>query len=118
MNGNIIIKCYINNYIEKEIFIVTWTVKVKYTRPNTDVDFYSDLGNEERVVSDDNERLISHTKVLSDNELEVISTFVFKDESSKTYYNNDSELQAWKAACNTYNTSNSISKAIIQNEET
>ena len=117
MNGNIIIKCFINNYIEKEIFIVTWTVKVKYTRPNTDVDFYT-TDEKFLVISNDVERLIGHTKVLSDNELEVTSTFVYRDESSKKYYTNDSRLQDWKAACDTYNTSNSISKTIIQNEET
>ena len=117
MNGNIIIKCYINNYIEKEIFIVTWTVKVKYTRPNTDVDFYT-TEDKFLVVSDDLGRLIEYTKVLSDNELEQTKTLVYRDESSKTYYINDSKFQSWKVARDTYNTLNSISKTIIQNEET
>ena len=106
---------------------MTWTVKYKHTRPNTDVEFYSEEPDSPmnyfdtaQVVSDykDTGKLISTSMSLSENGLELIKTLVYKDEASKLAYSADSRILAWKAACDTYNTSNNISKDTILYEET
>ena len=96
--------------------LVSWDDKDRFCEDAL-CDFYA-TEDKFLVVSDDPGRLIEYTKVLSDNELEQTKTLVYRDESSKNYYINDSKFQSWKVARDTYNTSNSISKTIIQNEET
>jgi hypothetical protein len=106
---------------------MTWTIKIKHTRPNTDVEFYkatessymndSDTSYVESTYKDTGKR-VSSSSSLSENELELTKTHVYRDEASKNAYDADSRIQAWISACNSYNTTNNISKAIIQDEET
>ena len=101
---------------------MTWTVKIKHTRPNTDVEFYK--ATENSYLSDvkstyrDAEKLVSTSDSLSDNQLELTKTLVFDNEDSKDAFNDDSRIQAWISARNSHNTSNNITRVILQNEET
>jgi hypothetical protein len=118
---------------------MSWTISIKHTRPNTDVEFYDRrreyraTENTSLAVSDQDhitstmavaaafegrEELISSSTSLSENELELTKTFVYKDEPSRNAFIDDSEVQAWTSARNSYNTSNNITRVIIQNEET
>ena len=124
MNGNIIIKCFINNYIEKEIFIMTWTVKVKHTRPNTDVDFYTADGATDghQLSSSDfayylttykeTGKFINRISSFSEDGLEVTRTLIWKDEATKNEYVQDSRMAAALIAHEEYNTLNNM-KAIF-----
>ena len=106
---------------------MAWTIKIKHTRPNTGVDWYrvesdsylsySDSSHVESTYRD-TEKLVSSSTSLSDNQLELTKTFVFDDEDSKDAFWNDSRIQAWISARNSHNTSNNITKVIIQDEET
>ena len=102
---------------------MAWTIKVKHTRPNTGVDWF--VGTPGHWVNDyiedkydDTGKRISLNASLSENGLEVTTTVVFRDESAKNEYWLDSQLVDFIDARNTYNTSNSISKTLLQNEET
>ena len=106
---------------------MTWTVKVKYTRPNTDVAFYKAAANTYLNNSDQNHqtstykdtgKLISTSASLSDNELEIIKTFVYKDEASKDEHLSDSVIQTFRTADTEYNEDNDITRVILQNEAT
>jgi len=106
---------------------MSWTIKIKHTRPNTGVDWYrvesdsylsdSDNSHVESTYRD-TEKLASASVSLSENELELTKTFVFDDEDSWNEFWNDSRIQAWISARNTYHTSNSITIEILQDEAT
>ena len=106
---------------------MAWTIKIKHTRPITGVDWYRVESDSYMSYSDsshvestyrDTEKLVSSSTSLSDNQLELTKTFVFDDEDSKDAFWNDSRIQAWISARNTYHTSNSITIEILQNEAT
>ena len=118
---------------------MSWTIKIKHTRPNTDVEFYDtrrayrSTEDTSLAVSDQNHinaaknvalakegrgELISSTVTLSENELELTKTFVYKDEPSRNAFIDDSEVLAWMFARNTYHTDNGISMDILQDEAT
>ena len=106
---------------------MAWTIKIKHTRPNTGVDWYrvesdsylsySDISHVESTYRDTN-KLVSTSQSLSENGLELTKTFVFDNEDSRNAFLNDSRIQAWISARNTYHTSNSITIEILQNEAT
>ena len=118
---------------------MSWTVKIKHTRPNTGVEFY-DLNAEYRVtentalaVSDqehinsikaiattfeDTGKQVSTSSSLSENELELTKTFVYRDEASRDEFIDDSAVIAWMFARSTYYTENDINMDILQNEST
>ena len=100
---------------------MTWTVKTKQTRPNTDVDWFS--GVSEDSVAVDSERrssgkLVSVDHTVSDNGLDRISTAVWKDEATNAAHWGDSRIETFVSARNTYNAANGISLEVLQNEET
>tara|TARA_Y100000310_G_C20386557_1_gene670711 strand:- start:97 stop:423 length:327 start_codon:yes stop_codon:yes gene_type:complete len=108
---------------------MSWTLKVKHTRPNTGVNFYKDSSGGGKYMSPsakthvkntyvDTGKRISFTTSLSGNQLELTKTYVFSNETAKNEYVNDSVIQSWLSDCNTYNTANGISKVILQNEAT
>jgi len=108
---------------------MSFTVKIKYTRPNTDVLWYGGdpshyaEDHDATVAAIENDRrsggkLISGTSVVSDNGLELTTTAVWSDEASMNAHWGDSRVQSIVSARNTYNTSNSISRTILPNEET
>ena len=109
---------------------MAWTKRIKFTRPNTDVAFYKaddavsghDLDEDDLIYMASNftnsGKIVSVSTSLSDNQLELTKTIVYKDEDSKDAFNNDSRIQAWISARNSHNTSNNITKVIIQDEET
>ena len=106
---------------------MTWTLKIKNTRPNTGVDWYK-AGSDSFMNDDDmnyvvstykdTNKLVSSSSSLSENGLELTKTFVFDNEDSKNAWNADSRVQTWVSARNAYDTSNNISRTIVQNEET
>jgi hypothetical protein len=106
---------------------MSWTIRVKHTRPNTGVDWYkagsdsylndSDFNHVTSTYRNTN-KLVSSSVSLSENELELTKTFVFDNEDSKNVYVSDSRIRSWFSASSAYNTSNNISKTILQNEET
>ena len=111
---------------------MTWTVKTKYTRPNTDVAWYtaSDSGYSnfcDHIQENykDTGKRISHSfsAVLtpsgwSENELEMTMTFVYRDEAAAQELSSDSTVETYLSARDTYNDANNISRTVIQNEET
>ena len=118
---------------------MSWTIKIKHTRPNTDVEFYDtrrayrSTEDTSLAVSDQNHinaaknvalakegrgELISSTVTLSENELELTKTFVYRDEAAAQEHSSDSTVQTYLAARNTYNDANNIIKTVLQNEET
>ena len=101
---------------------MTWTVKIKQTRPNTDVNWYAPAPSDVSGVIDSERRssnkLVSANHTVSDNGLDRISTAVLDDEASMNAHWGDSRVQSLISARNTYNTSNSISVTVLQNEET
>ena len=106
---------------------MTWTVKIKQTRPNTDVEFYSVTESSYMSDSDvsyvestyrDTEKLVSTSASLSDNQLELTKTLVYKDEASKDEHISDSVTQDFVGDMIEYNTTNNILVAIIQDEAT
>ena len=106
---------------------MAWTIKIKHTRPNTGVDWYrvesdsylsySDSSHVESTYRD-TEKLVSSSDSLSDNQLELTKTLVYKDEASKDEHEQDSKARTFRTAMVEYNTSNSISIVILQNEAT
>jgi hypothetical protein len=134
-------KLLTHKYIKGEN-VMSWTIKIKHTRPNTGVEFYVDpvlnpelraTENTSLAVSDQDHitatiavatdytntgKLASSSQTLSENELELIKTFVFDNEASRDAFVNDSTVHAWLLARNSYNTTNSISKATLQDEVT
>ena len=56
--------------------------------------------------------------VYFDNQLELTKTLVYKDEASKDEHEQDSKARTFRTAMVEYNTSNSISIVILQNEAT
>jgi hypothetical protein len=111
---------------------MAWTKKFKFTRPNTDVDFYKAAGAGEAITGQlnnsdqsylkltyfDTGKLISISTSLSDNQLELIKTMVYKDEASKDEHISDSVTQDFVGDMIEYNTTNNILIAIIQDEAT
>jgi len=91
---------------------MTWTLKVKATRPNTDVDWFS-------YQSDDDVRekfTISFS--LSENELELTKTFVWDDEASRDEHIEDYFVSGVENVRDEYNTANNISLVKLQDEAT
>ena len=103
---------------------MAWTIKVKHTRPNTDVEWYfgtSQLrGNGSSLTEKyiNTGKRVSFNTSLSENELELIKTIIWQDEAAKNEYWADSMVESWISARNSYNASNNISTVILQNEET
>ena len=101
---------------------MTWTVKIKQTRPNTDVNWHQASISDVPAAIDSDRRssgkLVSVDHTVSDNGLDRISTSVWKDEATMNAHWGDSRVQSLISARNTYNTSNSISVTVLQNEET
>ena len=121
---------------------MSWTIKIKHTRPNTDVEFYADpvlhpdfRTTENTVLPDsdqdhinstiaiatefkDTGKLVSASQSLSENELELTKTFVYKDEASRNAFIDDSRILEWLFARNAYYIENDINMNILQNEAT
>jgi len=109
---------------------MSWTLKLKHTRPNTDVAFYShaeaqsghdfsssDLAYHVSTYKDTG-KFISRISSFSENGLEVTRTYIWKDESSRNEYIQDSRIAAFLTATEEYNTLNNITKVILQDEAT
>ena len=91
---------------------MTWTLKVKATRPNTDVDWYA-------YQSDDDVReKLTVSFSLSENELELIKTFVWDDEASRDEHIEDYFASGVTDDRDEYNTANNISLVKLQDEAT
>ena len=108
---------------------MTWTLKIKATRTDTDTDFYTAKDSTQRLTDSDlayvyttykeTGKLVSGPDgTLSANELELTKTLVYKDETSKDEHEQDSKARTFRTAMVEYNTSNSISTVILQNEAT
>ena len=109
---------------------MAWTKRIKFTRPNTDVAFYKaddavsghDLDEDDLSYMASNftnsGKIVSVSTSLSDNQLELTKTLVYKDETSKDEHEQDSKARTFRTAMVEYNTSNSISTVILQNEAT
>ena len=111
---------------------MAWTKKIKFTRPNTDVDFYKAAGADSGRTGQlnnsdlsymgstykDTGKVVSISTSLSDNQLELTKTLVYKDEASKDEHISDSVVQSFVGDMIEYNTTNNISIAIIQDEAT
>ena len=109
---------------------MAWTKRIKYTRPNTDVAFYKadDAASGHDLDEDDlsymatnfttSGKIASVSTSLSDNQLELTKTIVYKDEASKDEHASDSKARTFRVAMDEYNTSNNISQAKLQDEAT
>jgi hypothetical protein len=118
---------------------MSWTIKIKHTRPNTDVEFYDsrreyratentslDVSDQDHINStiavaaaqEASGELVSSSTSLSENELELTKTFVYKDEPSRDAFIDDADAQAWFFARSTYYIENNINMDILQNEAT
>jgi len=105
---------------------MSWTLKIKSTRPNTDTEFYregasylSDSALEtQKSAYEDSGKLISCTVETSSNELELLKTWVFKDKETMKEWFDDTKITDYVSARDTYNTNNSITREKVQNEET
>ena len=98
---------------------MTWTVVTKYIRPNTDTDWYAAGGSSDSPMSDsdaayvksnyvDNGKRVSSTSSVSDDNLELTKTFVYRDKAAYEEYYEDSRVAAFASAAGTYNRSNNI----------
>ena len=109
---------------------MSWTLKLKHTRPNTDVAFYShaeaqsghdfsssDLAYHVSTYKDTG-KFISRISSFSEDGLEVTRTLIWKDEATKNEYVQDSRMAAFLIAHEEYNTLNNITKVKLQDEET
>ena len=100
---------------------MTWTVKIKQTRPNTDVNWYAPTPSDVSGVIDSERRssnkLVSVDTTFSDDGLERISIAVWKDEVTNAAHWGDSRVETFVSARNTYNAANGISLEVLQNEE-
>jgi predicted Mrr-cat superfamily restriction endonuclease len=102
---------------------MSWTLITKATRPDTDTDFFTGKNQVEMLTDSDfayiketykdTGKLVSITQALSDNELELLKTFVFKDEASALEWHDDDKMVAWVSASDTYNTNNDIEYVIV-----
>ena len=106
---------------------MTWTIKTKYTRPNTGVDWHTVSDNAYSNFCDyidenynDTGKRISQSLLPwpTDDEVEMTATFVYRDEAAAQEHSSDSTVQTYLAARNTYNDANNIIKTVLQNEET
>jgi len=108
---------------------MSWTLKIKHTRPNAGVPFYRDTSGGGKYLSDSDRAYIKSTYVdtgkrlsfsasFSEDQLEVTRTFVFSNEAAKNEYANDTVIQKWLAIRNDHNTTHNISKVTVQNEAT
>ncbi len=100
---------------------MTWTVKTKQTRPNTDVDWFSGVSEDSAAIDSDRRssgKLVSVDTTFSDDGLERISIAVWKDEVTNAAHWGDSRVETFVSARNTYNAANGISLEVLQNEET
>ena len=106
-------------YKEKDM---SWTVQLKFTRPNTGVDWYvvTNVDKDEKTQDWlDTGKIISMDRVMAGDELSHTITTVFKDEAAKNEYKAyDTGKPSWVSARNTYNATNSITKEVLQDEAT
>ena len=105
---------------------MSWTLKIKYTRPDTDTDFYregasylsdSDLTTQKNTYESAG-KLLDCTVETSSNELELLKTWVFKDKEAMKEWFDDTKITDFASARDTYNTDNNITREIVQKEET
>jgi len=96
---------------------MSWTLITKATRPDTDTDFYTGQSQSDfdyiKETYKDTGKIVSITQALSDNELEILKTFVFKDQASANEWHDDDKMVAWVSASKTYNTNNDIEYVIV-----
>lgn len=108
---------------------MTWTLKIKATRPDTDTDFYTAKDSTQRLTDSDlayvyttykeTGKLVSGPDgTLSADELELTKTYVFRDEACKDEFQSDSKMSAWLNAAKTYNSANGIEYTTLQDEAT
>ena len=89
---------------------MSWTLKVKATRLNTDVDWYA------YRTDDDVREKLTISFSLSENELELTKTFVWDDEASRVEHIEDNENIT--SVRDEYNTANNITIVKLQDGAT
>ena len=91
---------------------MSWTVITKYIRPNTGVDWNAAMSDEGLAYIQsnyvDNGKRTSSTSSVSDNELEVTKTFVFRDNAAYHEYMSDSTIKEFNVDQLEYNLTNNI----------
>lgn len=99
---------------------MSWTVTIKYMRPNTGVDWYVDPDSSIGAqLSDadvdyvqstyiDTGKRVSQTTSESDDELELTKTYVYRDNAAYVEYISDSRVRSFILDAVTYNLANSI----------
>ena len=107
---------------------MTWTTKVKLTRPSTDVDWYAEPTEEKFFRNSEDAtdefkahgaaKRISNSISISDNELEVIKTFIWQDETSHDEYRQFASFKNFIRKRDLHNRTNNITLERLQNEET
>ena len=108
---------------------MTWTVVTKYSRPNTDNDWYNNAGSGFGPMSDsdvayvntnyvDNGKRVSTSTSTSDDNLEMTKTFVYRDKAAYDEYAADQKIKDFIAAQITYNNENNITLVTRFSSET
>ena len=108
---------------------MTWTVVTTYTRTNTDDDWYAAGGSSDSPMNDsdvayiqsnyvDNGKRVSSDASVSDDNLELTKTFVYRDKAAYDEYTADSRVTAFVSAQITYNGSNNITFVSRTSSET
>ena len=98
---------------------MTWTVVTKYSRPNTDNDWYNEADTGFGPMTDadtayvknnyvDNGKRVSSNTTMSADTLERTKTFVFRDKAAYDEYAADSKIASFISAQMTYNIANNI----------
>lgn len=109
---------------------MTYTVTVRYVRPNTDTDWHRDAADDDEKETwaayilenyKNTDKLVSrtnHNAGLSEDQNTLTLVTVWKDEDTFDEWVADEKVAAWKAKRKTYQDSVSIEKTIVSKEDT